>query len=45
MEHRDSGMPHQQKLLWVSKWQDYSMHNLCAFPCVLIILFSYVITA
>lgn len=29
MEHRDSGMPHQQKLLWLSKSQDYSMHHLC----------------
>lgn len=40
IEHRDGGMPHQQKL-GVSKWQDCSMHNLCAFPCVLIFFFSF----
>lgn len=29
MEHRDTGVPHQQKLLGISKWQDYGVHNLC----------------
>lgn len=40
MEHRDTGMPHQQKLLCVSIWQDYSMHNLCVRFLVSLYFFS-----